>query len=150
MKKFVGLVLALILICSFAVAEVDLTGMTFDELIELRQKVDAAIFASDGWQEVSVPAGIYKIGEDIPAGKWVVTPAKGSTAFIDLGKSIDDNGMEIADGFYNETITSESDSYAAYNNVREVTLDLQDGTYIEIDNSNVIFTPFKGHNLGFK
>lgn len=150
MKKFVGLVLALILICSFAVAEVDLTGMTFDELVELRQKVDAAIFASDGWQEVSVPAGIYKIGEDIPAGKWVVTPAKGSTAFIDLGKSIDDNGMEIADGFYNETITSESDSYAAYNNVREVTLDLQDGTYIEIDNSNVIFTPFKGHNLGFK
>ena len=150
MKKFVGLILALILICSFAVAEVDLTGMTFDELIELRQKVDAAIFASDGWQEVSVPAGIYKIGEDIPAGKWVVTPAKGSTAFIDLGKSIDDNGMEIADGFYNETITSESDSYAAYNNVREVTLDLQDGTYIEIDNSNVIFTPFKGHNLGFK
>lgn len=150
MKKFVGLVLALILICSFAVAEVDLTGMTFDELVELRQKVDAAIFASDGWQEVSVPAGIYKIGEDIPAGKWVVTPVKGSTAFIDLGKSIDDNGMEIADGFYNETITSESDSYAAYNNVREVTLDLQDGTYIEIDNSNVIFTPFKGHNLGFK
>ena len=150
MKNFVGLVLALILICSFAVAEVDLTGMTFDELVELRQKVDAAIFASDGWQEVSVPAGIYKIGEDIPAGKWVVTPAKGSTAFIDLGKSIDDNGMEIADGFYNETITSESDSYAAYNNVREVTLDLQDGTYIEIDNSNVIFTPFKGHNLGFK
>lgn len=150
MKKFVGLVLALILICSFAVAEVDLTGMTFDELIELRQKVDAAIFASDGWQEVSVPAGIYKIGEDIPAGKWVVTPAKGSTAFIDLGKSIDDNGMEIADDFYDETITSESDSYAAYNNVREVTLDLQDGTYIEIDNSNVIFTPFKGHNLGFK
>lgn len=150
MKKFVGLVLALILICSFAVAEVDLTGMTFDELVELRQKVDAAIFASDGWQEVSVPAGIYKIGEDIPAGKWVVTPAKGSTAFIDLGKSIDDNGMEIADGFYNETITSESDSYAAYNNVREVTLDLQDGTYIEIDNSNVIFTPFNGHNLGFK
>lgn len=150
MKKFVGLVLALILICSFAVAEVDLTGMTFDELIELRQKVDAAIFASDGWQEVSVPAGIYKIGEDIPAGKWVVTPVEGSTAHISLGENIEANGMELASSFYYEAVTSESDSFAAYNSIREVTLNLQEGTYVEIVDANVIFTPFKGHNLGFK
>lgn len=150
MKKFTALVLTLLLICSFAIAEIDLTGMTYNELVELRQKVDKAIFESDGWQEVSVPAGLYKIGEDIPTGKWVVTPADGSTAFVSLGTNIDSNGMELADSFYNETITSESDSYAEYNSIREVTLQLQDGAYIEIKNSNVIFTPFKGHNLGFK
>ena len=150
MKKIVTLVLALLLLCSFAIAEIDLTGMTFDELVELRQKVDTAIFASDGWQEVSVPAGIYKIGEDIPVGKWVVAPTEGSTALVCLGESVNSNGMEIADQFYSEQITSESDSYADYNKVREVTLDLQEGTYIEINSSNVVFTPFKGHNLGFK
>lgn len=73
MKKIACLVLALLLAFGIvATAEstlnIDLSGLSFAELVQLRKEIDILIFGSEEYKEVSVPAGDYVIGEDIPAG----------------------------------------------------------------------------------
>ena len=73
MKKLLALILALVLVSSAALAEsVDLSGLSFDDLLNLQQRVNAALWASDEWISASVPIGLYEIGVDIPAGHWTV------------------------------------------------------------------------------
>ena len=73
MKKLCALILALILCSSAALAEgIDLSGMSFDELLELQRQVTQALWASDEWVSASVPTGLYEVGVDIPAGHWTV------------------------------------------------------------------------------
>ena len=66
-KALVILLVLMVCVCAYA-ESIDLSGMNYDELLDLRQAVEMAIWNSDGWQEVEVPAGIYVIGEDIPEG----------------------------------------------------------------------------------
>ena len=40
MKKIISFVLCLVLCCSVALAEVDLSGMSFDELVALKDKIN--------------------------------------------------------------------------------------------------------------
>lgn len=72
MKKVFAVVLvSLLCLCSIGYASgIDLTGLSFDELIQLRKEIDLLIFGSEEYKEVSVPAGDYVIGEDIPAGTY--------------------------------------------------------------------------------
>ena len=141
MKKILALVIVIIaLFTSSAFAEIDLSSMTFEELAKLQNEINAALWASDGWQSVTVPAGIYKIGEDIPAGKWVIRPIEGQTAMIKTGPRLYEDRSEV---YYTwaEQITSTSDSYSKYNKVREVVIQLVSG-YIEINSAPVIFEPY--------
>ena len=76
MKKLVSFFLAALLICSAAAADpVDLSGMSYDELVALRDQINLAIWNSQEWQEVTVPEGIWIVGEDIPAGHWSIRVA---------------------------------------------------------------------------
>ena len=138
MKKILLFIMVGMLL-SCALADVDLTGMTYEELIELRQKVDNAIWASDGWQEVSVPAGKYTIGEEIPEGKWTI---KGDDviSLITVYKTKED--------FDNQT--GNLITVMSISNGNICNLDLSAGQYISIDSGKVLFTPFTGTALGFK
>lgn len=153
-RLIITIVTLFILISSFAfqsaLADVDLSGMSFDELVALRNQIDQAIWASDGWQEVSVPAGVYHIGEDIPAGKWTIRPADGHTAEVSYGPSLEDGGASINRGYGYEQITSPNDSYSKYNDIDCVNWTLEDGAYIMIESSSVVFTPFSGNAFSFK
>ena len=150
MKKVISFVLCLTLCCSVALAEVDLSGMSFDELVALKDQLNLAIWKSQEWQEVTVPAGLYQIGRDIPAGRWVIKPAEGFTARVSYGARLTKDKMDF-DGMYSyEQITSPKDSYSRYNNIESVTLDLQDGYYIMIQDSKVVFEPFSGFGFSFK
>ena len=153
-KRIIALVLALILIAPAALADVDLSGMTFEELLELQRQVTAAIWASDGWQEVTVPTGVYEVGVDIPAGYWTIRPIDGDTAIVKWGDVLNEIRTDTAWSectiFVREQITSPTDSYSKYNSVESVSWNVFEGTYIVIEDGAVIFTPFTGHNLGFK
>lgn len=71
MKRFFLLFLAAVLLISCAAADpVDLSGMSFDELVALRDQLNLAIWNSREWEAVTVPAGIWQVGRDIPAGHW--------------------------------------------------------------------------------
>lgn len=52
MKKFVSLVVAFCLLFAVtsASAEVDLSGMTYAELVALKDQIDLAIWNSNEWQ----------------------------------------------------------------------------------------------------
>lgn len=158
MKRITSLLLVVILLISVTVvssaASFDLSGMSLEELVSLKEKVTLAIWNSKDWQEVKVPAGMYQIGRDIPAGYWTIKPVEGDTAEVCWGTAVDDSGASIDawnSDFYNfQQITSPSDSYAKYNNVESVSWQLREDDYLTISSSSVIFSPFAGHDLGFK
>lgn len=57
---------------SFSQEVIDFEGKSFDELILIQKELNKAIWNTKEWKKVFVPAGVYKIGVDIPAGRWSV------------------------------------------------------------------------------
>ena len=72
MKKLFCLLLILFFIPSTVFADVDLSGMSFDELVALRNQVTTALFYSDSWKEIYVPGGFYQVGNGIPSCQLLV------------------------------------------------------------------------------
>ncbi len=116
----------------------DLSALTFDELLALRKEITSLLWASDEWQEVTVPAGVYEIGIDIPAGQWTITAA--DHGYWLNCKELDEYG----DG--KKDIHSSSSMKPG----ECVNWNLIDGTYLEINGCSVVFTPYIGADLGFK
>lgn len=158
MKRTMSLILtAALLLVAFPAAaaslpDVDLSALSFDDLLALRAQIDAALWASDEWQEVTVPVGVYEIGVDIPVGYWTIRPVDGHTAYITWGSALISGGTDIDyhDRIAKSTITSPSDGYAKFNTVESASWELTDGTYLLIEDAAVIFTPYTGPALGFK
>ena len=72
MKRLFVLVLALCLLPVACSAEVDLSGLSFDELLALRSRVEMEILARPEWREVVVPTGDWVVGVHIPSGDYSV------------------------------------------------------------------------------
>lgn len=155
MKKLVCLLLAVILLPVYALADVDLTGMTFDELVALRDQINLAMWSCEDWQEVDVPQGVWLVGQDIPAGRWVVR-TNASWATVRIGTALNASGQDIdiikSDFYYGESLTSPDDkNYDPDSDKAELELDLQEGFYVVINQGRVIFSPYSGKpSLGFK
>ena len=129
MKKIICIVsLICLLITSTAFAEVDISGLSFEELVALQTKVNQALWDSDGWNQVTVPEGVYKIGEDIPAGRWTLKRAKNDYTYMRVGKRFTEGKVS---GY---TFTSEVEE--------ETNLILEEGSYIEILHNPLVFTPY--------
>ena len=155
MKKLISLfcVFALIIALSpAALAAVDLSGMSYDELVALKDQINLAIWNSDEWQEVEVPQGVWEVGADIPAGKWTVIAGNGCNQRFDIGSTLDSTGTKLAKTDYWWRLKSKDYSrFDAASDVDSVTVDLSDGMYITIDEGSVTFTPYAGKpSLGFK
>lgn len=130
MKKLATLILILALILVPAArAEIDLSGMSFDELVDLQRQVTAAIMQTDEWQEVEVPAGYYEVGVDIPAGRWTIAPANYGLFFC----------------FYESLQEALDDGYAIYYEALEeketYTVIVKEGMGLQLTDA-AIFTPY--------
>lgn len=75
MKRLIVLLTACILIVPVAIAS-DLSSMTIDELILLRNEIAAEIMSRPEWKEVTVPCGTWIVGQDIPAGVYCINMKK--------------------------------------------------------------------------
>lgn len=155
MKRIVILLLILCALYTAASAEVNLSGMSFDELVALKDQINLAIWNSQEWQEVTVPQGIWKVGEDIPAGHWSITPVDEAWSSVDYGSDLEENGKRISyrsKNYYAVNIVSETSRiYEAGSDRTQIDIVAEAGSYICIDNGNVIFTPYTGKPaLGFK
>lgn len=159
MKKLFAVLVALALCLPLScLAEVDLSQMTFDELVALKDQINLAIWSSEEWQEVEVPAGIYEIGIDIPAGKWTIRAADGMSTTVKWGTDLEKSGVDIIDFTYNnnsiyeyELLQSPTYKYYDKGDKTEVTWDLKDGQYFIVDDGVAVFTPYAGKpSLGFK
>lgn len=73
MKKFLGFLLAVLLLPVFASAEVDVKALSTEELLALRVSIVDELMARGEMKSANVPAGEYVVGEDIPAGSYSIT-----------------------------------------------------------------------------
>lgn len=158
MKRIIALVLVLLSLVPAASGEstFDLSSMTYEELVALKEQINLAIWNSQEWQEVEVPQGVWVVGEDIPAGKWTIkAPDNVSTAAIVWwGNKLDDSGVALSwDGslYVSECLYNPASFLYSAGDATEVTWQLNEGEYIIVDDGIALFTPYAGKpSLGFK
>lgn len=81
MKKLLLSIVIFSFLFSCAGAErVDLSTLSFADLLSLRSALDAEIISRPEWKEVTVPAGTWTVGSDIPAGAYSARSATGELA----------------------------------------------------------------------
>lgn len=149
-KKIIAAAAAAALFMSSAVAaDLDLSSMSFDELVALRDQLNIAIWNSQEWQEVTVPAGVWEVGADIPAGHWTIRCAGdhdiSSAIYCD---KLDEFGQGPGKGWrgWNSMMTGTGVSNPG---VTSVDLEMAEGMYF-ICRTPMIFTPYAGKpDLGF-
>lgn len=154
MKKLFVVLFVLVSLVSVAYAEIDLSGLSYDELVALKEQINIAIWNSQEWQEVKVPQGVWKVGEDIPEGHWTISVTPSGWVSVAYGKELRDNKKEISyfcDGYYQERLMGEDYFIAGEDDLRSIDIDAKAGYYIAIEDGSVIFTPYSGKpSFGFK
>jgi hypothetical protein len=155
MKKLITLILILALFLpAAALADVDLTGMTYEELVKLKDQINLAIWNSQEWQEVTVPPGVYEIGVDIPAGHWSVRPFEGcGPAYVIYASGVQDQGHDVdlfAGDHIMECLCNPSSELYSAEYKTTTSIIMENGHFVRLD-CTMIFTPYSGKpDLGFK
>lgn len=147
------LVLSLLLAAPAAATGIDLSALSWDELIALKAEIGKEQMSRDEWQEVEVPEGVYVVGEDIPAGKWTVKCKTGYLSRITWGEKLGENGQSIVyRGVYAaETVYNPDHESYDEGDRTEYTFEVKDGYYIVIEYASATFSPYTGKpDLGFK
>lgn len=157
MKKFYSVVFALIIILlipAFAFAasnEIDLSGMSYDELVELKDRINLAIWESEEWEEVEVPQGVWKVGADIPAGKWTIKTQPSAVVNVYVGDELKNGGVDVKVKATERIMDEKYKYFDPKSNVTEWTIELEDGQYVKVDFGVAVFSPYAGKpSLGFK
>ena len=150
------LILALILPVAASADLPDLSGLTYDELVELRDRINLAMWNSQEWQEVTVPAGVWEVGVDIPEGHWTIRiAAEDQLTNIVYTDKLDEVGKDVGYGWKgyhtslcNKKLKNGSLKWPEY--IEEADIDMKAGMYF-ICKIPVVFTPYTGKpSLGFK
>lgn len=126
MKKLLIIVIVIFLTipCAFS-EDVDLSGLTFGELMQLQTMISAEIISRPEWKEVNVPSGSWTVGKEIPAGTYSLMPGKNGGGYIKISR----NGRTvIAQG-----IRENEDAFGK--------IELQEGDIISIERGSIIFAP---------
>ena len=157
MKRIIIILVCLLMsACVLAYADtIDLSGMTYDELVALKDQINLAMWNSDEWQEVTVPVGVWTVGEDIPVGHWSISIAPESSRqwvvvkYCDL---LNEAGTDAGNQFYCKIYAYETIGAPDNDNYPQmINLDVKAGTYIIVQKGSVLFTPYQGKpSLGFK
>lgn len=131
---------------------IDLSGLSWDELIALKAQINQELTTRDQWQEVEVPQGLWVVGEDIPEGMWTVKSGSKYTLLLTWGYALEEgkqsiNWLQVP----SEVASIHSQQRAENGELTEYTFEAKNGMYIEIEYTSAIFTPYTGKpDLGFK
>ena len=147
MKRFFCFLFVLVLLPIFCLADLpDLSGLSFDELLQVRDQLNLLIWNSSDWQSVEVPSGVYVIGVDIPSGHWTLKPPAGGSVVIEYFKDVDETGKRpayVSSNYFSESLADESSSFASFVYMRQVDIEMKDGFYLTVVNGpSVIFEPY--------
>ena len=165
MKRILAFLVALLLIVPSAFADplvitagsIDLSGLSYNELVALKDRINLAIWESDEWQEVTVPQGVWEVGVDIPEGHWTIKTEQ-MMANVTICDTLNESGKDAdiwnSKVYYSESLSPENGMgvYSSMSTaVAEMDFDLKDGMYVIVNYGKVIFTPYAGKpSLGFK
>lgn len=150
MKKFVLSIISAIVLVLFAfpafAIDIDLSGLSYDELVSLRERVNIKILDNENWDEVEVPQGVYQIWPHIPSGHYTIFPKDGLCTSIGVGTTLNSTQSGLDYTKHTEGFALYSKSYSAYQDgdMTSGDIDLRSGMYIEISNGPAIFTPYNG------
>ena len=154
MKRLLSLALACLMVLSLtpaAFADVDLSGLSFDELVALKDQINLAIWNSSEWQEVTVPQGVWEVGADIPAGKWTILPTASADTYIKVGPETKNGGTEVNAKVLQRIKDTGYRDFDPSSDVTSWTIELEAGQFLQVDYGPCIFTPYAGKpSLGFK
>lgn len=130
-----------------SLAEPDPYDMNLDELIQLKSEINLAAWESREWAEVTIPAGLYQVGVDIPAGQWSIRATVGKTVPISYGKELSPDGIHIdsdSDGYLSKTLFCPTHGLynASTSSLTQVDLTLEDGYYFRIGRNAALFSPY--------
>ena len=150
MKKLLTIILAMAMFLPVvSLAELpDISGLSFDELVQLKDQISLAMWNSQEWQEVTVPAGVWVVGEDIPEGHWSIRPTDGNIEFVSYSSEVNSKGRPSGNIYFNHALVSITHPQhdEAWNSID---FDMKSGWYFVCDGT-VIFTPYTGKpDLGF-
>ncbi len=153
MNKVFILILVLAMLPIVALADLpDISNLSFDELVALKDQINLAMWESEEWQEVTVPEGTYEIGKDIPAGHWTFRVAGHGYFYIYYFDKLDEFGKKFAIGSKHIMQDIASEDFKAFDQeyLTEYDLELKEGWYVWLG-GKTIFTPYTGKpSLGFK
>lgn len=156
MKRIFLVVLTLMVFTSAAHAQIDISNMTYSELVSLKDKINLAIWNSNEWQEVTVPPGVYQVGVDLPAGHWTLKCAdKWWYTSVSWGEKLSVNEKSIEwYGRYEWFINIYSPTHMFYEvglGLTEYDINVREGEYVIIENAPCVFSTYAGKpELGFK
>lgn len=154
MKKLIAITLILsLLLPAAALSDLpDISGLSYDELVQLKDQINLAMWNSQEWQEVTVPAGTWKVGEDIPAGHWSISMSGHGCAVVWYCEKVNELGEPVCYGakYTHKEVASEDFNAFSEKYSHKIDFELQDGWYMYFT-EEVIFTPYSGKpDLGFK
>ena len=146
MRRFISIICVFVIVLFFSApfanaAGYDLSSLSFEELLELGTTLQSEIMSRPEFKKVLVPPGAYKVGEDIPAGKWTITASEGMCE-VYWGKKLDEYGVEVP-------YSDEIDTLDDWGSESSVTWNLVEGTYIVVNRNSVTFSTAISVNLGF-
>lgn len=141
-KAVIGILLLVVVICSSTYAaptvDVDLTSLSFDELLAFRDQIMDEIIARDEWDNVLIPAGAYEIGVDIPKGTWTITAEPYSDPYVNIGNGINDTLTDFADGCIEWAhLTGVYNSHYDSSDRESVTWNFSEGQYFISDGPTI-------------
>ena len=141
MKKLITIILILVMLLPAAAsADIpDVSGLSFEELGQLIREAKKVLWACEEWKEVNVPAGVYKIGEDIPAGHWSIQAPSGEFVTIEYGSKLNSTGTELISDSVDYWGSISGD--ATDNSLHQLDIILEDGNYIVFRHA-VLFYPY--------
>lgn len=100
-----------------------------------------AIWNTKEWQEVEVPAGVYEVGVEIPAGEW--TLRNNRSFLVGVGSSLDATKTTVEN--------RKAYEYIKMNDYKNGwTVNLIKGDFIEISDVVYFTIPVKGQGFTFK
>ena len=157
MKKLLTIILILALaVPAAAFADLpDISNLSYDDLVKLKDSINLAMWNSQEWQEVTVPIGVWVVGEDIPIAHWSISIDPNSSrkwvsvTYCDL---LNEAGTDAGNQFYCKIYSYQTIGSADNENYPQtIDLDLKPNTYIIIEKGSVVFTPYSGKpSLGFR
>ena len=102
MKKVLSIVLLFVFLSAYAFpcnAEIGFSGMTDDELLEAQEELKTELLTRGLIKTITLPAGLYEVGTDIPHGKYIITAATPNIGIMPIVRVFADKETANSQGY---------------------------------------------------
>lgn len=148
MKRFFTLIIALVLVPLVALADLpDISELDYDELIQLQEMINDRLLQIMKYENITLPVGYYIVGEDIPAGDWIIQYSPGEVGLIEYFLVADASGHSPADvvnDYFYDGVGDPDHELAFVYKKTQFKMTLKEGYHFNVNYGSVILVPVAG------